>query len=65
MNEKRWLINYPIQLAIRIALSENIFMKPLAVDSIGNSLPYRIIGAAMAVHNQLGFGYKKEVYERA
>jgi GxxExxY protein len=40
-------------------------MKSLVVDSTGNDLTYRIIGAAMQVHNQLGMGYKEEVYEKA
>lgn len=40
-------------------------MSPLVVDPTGNDLSYRIIGAAMYVHNQLGSGYKEEVYERA
>ncbi len=37
----------------------------LAVDATGNDLTYRIIGAAMAVHNALGPGYREHVYERA
>ena len=40
-------------------------MPGLVVDATGNDLTYRIIGAAMAVHNFLGPGYKEEVYERA
>jgi GxxExxY protein len=40
-------------------------MSPLANDATGNDLTYRIIGAAMVVHNTLGPGYKEEVYERA
>ena len=40
-------------------------MLDLVVDATGNDLSYRIIGAAMAVHNALGPGYKEEVYERA
>jgi len=40
-------------------------MPDLVVDATGNDLTYRIIGAAMAVHNALGPGYKEEVYERA
>jgi len=40
-------------------------MPELVVDATGNDLTYRIIGAAMAVHNFLGQGYKEEVYERA
>jgi GxxExxY protein len=39
-------------------------MTPLVDDATGNDLTYRIIGAAMAVHNELGPGYKEEVYER-
>ena len=40
-------------------------MSPLVQDSTQNDLTYRIIGAAMAVHNALGSGYKEDVYERA
>lgn len=40
-------------------------MPELVVDATGNDLTYRIIGAAMAVHNFLGPGYKEMVYERA
>jgi GxxExxY protein len=40
-------------------------MTDLVVDATGNVLTFRIIGAAMAVHNALGPGYKEEVYERA
>ncbi len=40
-------------------------MTQLVQDATGNDLTYRIIGAAMAVHNSLGPGYKEEVYERA
>ena len=39
-------------------------MSGLVEDATGNDLTYRIIGAAMAVHNSLGPGYKEEVYER-
>jgi GxxExxY protein len=38
---------------------------PLAIDSTGNDLTYRIIGLAMEVHNELGYGFKEEVYEKA
>jgi GxxExxY protein len=40
-------------------------MSPLVEDGAKNDLTYRIIGAAMAVHNAIGSGYKEEVYERA
>jgi GxxExxY protein len=40
-------------------------MPGLVQDGAGNDLTYCIIGAAMAVHNALGPGYKEEVYERA
>jgi len=40
-------------------------MTPLVEDATGNKLTYNIIGAAMAVHNNLGPGYKEEVYEKA
>ncbi len=40
-------------------------MSKLVVDSTGNDLTFRIIGAAMTVHNKLGPGYKEEIYERA
>jgi GxxExxY protein len=44
---------------------KELAMPSLTQDSTGNDLTYRIIGAAMAVHNALGAGYKEEVYERA
>ena len=37
----------------------------LVVDATGNDLTFRIIGAAMAVHNEIGHGFKEEVYEKA
>lgn len=37
----------------------------LVTDATGNDLTYRIIGAAMAVHNERGPGYPEKVYERA
>jgi len=40
-------------------------MSDLVTDATGNDLTYRIIGAAMAVHNFIGPGYKEEVYEQA
>ncbi len=38
---------------------------PLVNDATGNDLTYRVIGAAMAVHNEIGYGFKEEVYEKA
>ncbi len=40
-------------------------MSKLVIDATQNQLTYRIIGAAMRVHNQLGPGLKEEVYEKA
>jgi GxxExxY protein len=40
-------------------------MAKLVIDETGNDLTFRIIGAAMAVHNRFGSGYKEEVYEKA
>jgi GxxExxY protein len=40
-------------------------MSGLAVDETGNQLTYVVIGAAMAVHNQIGPGFREEIYERA
>ena len=40
-------------------------MTPLVNDATGNNLTYRIIGAAMTVHNQIGPGFKEEMYEKA
>ena len=37
----------------------------LVLDDTGNDLTYRIIGAAMAVHNDIGPGFKEEIYEKA
>jgi GxxExxY protein len=38
---------------------------PLVVDATGNDLTYKIIGLAMEVHNEIGHGFKEEVYEKA
>lgn len=40
-------------------------MNRLVEDATGNNLTYRIIGAAMAVHNRIGPGFKEEIYEKA
>jgi len=38
---------------------------PLVVDSTGNDLTYKLIGLATEIHNELGHGFKEEVYEKA
>ena len=38
---------------------------PLVVDATGNDLTYKLIGLAMEVHNEIGHGFKEEVYEKA
>lgn len=38
---------------------------PLVVDATGNNLTYKIIGLVMEVHNEIGHGFKEEVYEKA
>lgn len=38
-------------------------MSKLVVDATGNDLTYRIIGAAMSIHNKIGPGFKEEIYE--
>jgi GxxExxY protein len=40
-------------------------LSKLVIDATGNDLTYRVIGAAMEVHNQIGHGFKEEVYEKA
>jgi GxxExxY protein len=37
----------------------------LVTDATGNHLTYQIIGTAMKVRNELGHGFKEEVYEKA
>lgn len=37
----------------------------LVVDATGNDLTYKLIGLAMEVHNEIGHGFKEEVYEKA
>lgn len=34
------------------------------MDATGNDLTCRIIGLAMKVHNELGYGFNEEVYDR-
>ena len=38
---------------------------PLVVDQTGNDLTHKLIGLAMEVHNEIGYGFKEEVYEKA
>jgi GxxExxY protein len=38
---------------------------PLVTDATENDLTYRLIGFAMEVHNEIGHGFKEEVYEKA
>ena len=38
---------------------------PLVVDATGNDLTYKLVGLAMEVHNEIGHGFKEEVYEKA
>lgn len=40
-------------------------MAGLVIDNTENDLTFRIIGAAMGVHNAIGQGYKEEIYEGA
>lgn len=54
-----------IRLTIGYHSTWRKLMSKLVVDSTGNDLTYKIIGAAMDVHNNLGPGYKEEIYERA
>ena len=56
------MIILQVKSQLAIILEESM---PLVVDETGNDLTYRIIGAAMAVHNEIGYGFKEEVYERA
>jgi GxxExxY protein len=37
---------------------------PLVTDATENDLTYRLIGLAMEVHNEIGHGFKEEVYEK-
>ena len=39
--------------------------KGLTTDITNNDLAYRIIGAAMEIHNRLGPGCKQEIYQKA
>ncbi|HQU36527.1 MAG TPA: GxxExxY protein [Anaerolineales bacterium] len=38
---------------------------PLVTDATGNDLTYKLIGLAMEIHNEIGHGFKEEVYENA
>lgn len=38
---------------------------PLVTDATGNDLTYKLIGMAMEIHNEIGHGFKEEVYEKA
>ncbi len=38
---------------------------PLVTDATENDLTYKLIGLAMEVHNEIGHGFKEEVYEKA
>ncbi len=40
-------------------------MTALAEDAPHKEITYKIIGAAMKIHNDLGAGYKEDVYEKA
>ena len=40
-------------------------MSKLLADAPHAKITYRIVGAAMAVHNDLGPGHREEVYQRA
>jgi GxxExxY protein len=77
-NEDREYTNAPGQLhsCIRVIFVDGVlidepsteqgcYMTRLVQDATRNDLTYRIIGAAMAVHNAIGPGYKEEIYERA
>ncbi len=45
-------------------LSEGANMRG-RVKAVHEDLTYKIIGAAMTVHNKLGPGYREEIYQRS
>ena len=46
-------------------ITRTLEKKSLVTDATGNDLTCRIIGTAIAVHNEIGYGFKEEAYEKA